>query len=326
MKTVENLKMRNLFKLILLLLIVCLPLMICNGYYLKVLGNVMLYSIVAMSVNLLTGFSGQVDFGRCAFMGLGAYFSGLTMTRLGTPFLVSFIGAGIFSALFGALLGWICKKISFDYLTLITIGFNEICRIIFVNWSDVTGGSKGVAIDRPKIFGFEFSSHISMFYFSLVLMIICFVIISRITKSKIGRAYIAVREDSIAASYSGINVPKVKMNCFIIASFFTGIAGAALAHYTQFLSPSAYTLDESLIILQMAILGGLGSLPGSIVGAAILIILPEVSRTFYDYRLLVMGVMMVVLMLFMPNGILGRNGIKDRLVKLIKSKKSNQEG
>lgn len=327
MQNINEKVRKNALVIILLVLVACVPFIITDTYFLKVIGNVMIYAVIAMSVNLLTGFTGQVDFGRCAFMGIGAYFSGLTMMKLGFPFLIAFAGAGIFSALMGAVLGGICRRISFDYLTLITIGFNEICRIVFMNWTSVTNGSKGMPIDRPKIFGFTFSTHESMFYFAFVLLVLSYIIIRRITKSKIGRSYLAIKGDEIAAAYSGINVAKVKMECFIVASFFTGLAGAALAHYSRFLSPANYSLDESLIILQMAILGGLGSLPGSILGAAILIVFPEVSRTFYDYRLAFMGIMMVLFMLYLPNGILGRNGIADKLKGLVmKRHNGDKEG
>lgn len=296
------------------LVIVCfIPWVITNSYTLKIICNCMLYGIIAMSVNLIVGFSGQLDFGRSALAGLGGYFSCITFTTFGFPFIVSFIGGGLFAMLFGFILGTICRHSSFDYLTLITIGFSEIVRLALQNMKDLTQGTFGFRTSRPEFFGFVFKSQKAMFYFCLVLLIICYILMNRIVKSKWGRAFMAIRDDSIASAYAGIDVPKFKMLCFTIASFFTGIAGAAMVHYTQFASPSNYTTDESLIMLQMAILGGLGSLPGSIIGAAILVILPEISRGFYMYRLLFMGILMVVLMLWSPNGLFGRNGVADKL-------------
>ncbi len=298
--------------------VVLIPLYITNTYALKIICNVMLYSIIALSVNLIVGFCGQLDFGRAAFAGLGAYFSAVTFNKLGLPFIVCFLGGAVFAALVGGLLGMLCRYTSFDYLTLITIGFSEICRKFFINWRPITNGAFGLATKRPSFFGITLASHQSMFYFSLVLLILCYVVIRRITRSKIGRAFKAIRDDSIAASYAGINVPNYKVLCFVIGSFFTGLAGAAMVHYTMFTAPTNYTLDESIIMLQMAILGGLGSLPGSIVGAAILIIMPEISRPFYNYRLLFMGILMVVLMLFAPKGIMGTGGLRDQLVAFVK--------
>ena len=317
---------KNISVIVLLLLVCLIPMVITNTYTLKIFCNVMLYAIIAMSINLIVGFSGQLDFGRGAFAALGGYFSAICFTTFGVPFLISFIGGGLFAMLFGAILGTICRHSSFDYLTLITIGFNEIVRLSIQNMKFLTGGSFGFQTGRPKIFGFEFKTHQSMFYFCLVLLVICYILIHRLTQSKMGRAFKAIRDDSLASSYAGIDVPKYKMYCFTIGSFFTGIAGAAMIHYTKYASPTNYTTDESLIMLQMAILGGLGSLPGSIIGALILVVLPEISRSFYQYRLLFMGILMVVLMLFAPNGLLGRGGVKDKLVAYMGKKSGRKEG
>ncbi|MDI6870979.1 MAG: branched-chain amino acid ABC transporter permease [Bacillota bacterium] len=303
--------------LIVLVLAALIPLVVRGDYHLRVLNMVMLYSIVALSINLIVGFSGQLDFGRSAFVGLGAYWSAILMLRLHVPFLVAFLSAGLFCTLIGAGLGLLCRKSSFDYLTLITIGFNEICRLIFLNWLPVTNGAMGLRrIPAPSLFGFTFDTNVRYFYFSLVLLTLCYVAIRRITKSKLGRAFEAVRDDPIAAAYSGIRVPDYKVLNFALASFFTGIAGSAMVHYTQYASPFNYTLDESIYQLQMAILGGLGSLPGSILGTALLVIAPEISRVFYEYRLMFVGVLMVVMMIWAPNGILGRAGIGERVIGL----------
>lgn len=315
-------KIKIISGLVLLAAFCTVPWIITNSYIIKILSNVMLYSIIALSINLIVGFSGQLDFGRAAFAGLGGYFSAIMYTTYHVPFIVAFIGGGLFAALIGALLGMLCRYTSFDYLTLITIGFAEICRKIFQQWYAVTNGSFGFKTSRPSFFGYTLNSPASMFYFSLILLIICYILIKRITESKMGRAYQAIRDDSIAAAYAGIDVPKYKLYCFTIGSFFTGIAGAAIVHYTMFASPNNYTIDDSLIMLQMPILGGLGSLPGSILGTAILVILPEISRAFYQFRLLFMGVLMVILMLFAPNGLLGKHGVRDKIVELYQKRKS----
>lgn len=295
------------------------PLVVTNNYFLRVANMVLLYSIVALSINLIVGFCGQLDFGRSAFVGLGAYWSALAMLRLHAPFLLSFLTAGLFCALVGTGLGMLCRKSSFDYLTLITIGFNEICRLIFLNWQPVTNGAMGLRrIPAPSIFGYVFNTNIRYFYLSLVLLALCYVAIQRITKSKLGRAFEAIRDDPIAAGYSGIRVPDFKVLNFAVASFFTGLAGSAMVHYTQYASPFNYTLDESIYQLQMTILGGLGSLPGSILGTGLLVVAPEISRVFYEYRLMFVGFLMVIMMIWAPNGILGRNGIGERVIGLMR--------
>lgn len=310
-------KSSHMFKIktIVVLAAIAVPWGMTNEYYLRVLTMVLLYSIVAFSINLVVGFCGQLDMGRAAFVGLGAYWSALMTTKMHLPFLISFISAGFFAALVGLVLGLICMKSSFDYLTLITIGFLEICRLVMLNWISVTNGAMGIRmVPPPNAFGFSLDSNKALFYFALVLLIICYIAIKRIAKSKIGRAFEAIRDDPIAAAYNGINVPLYKTLNFAIASFFTGIGGAALVHFTQYASPYNYTLDQSIYQLQFAILGGLGSLCGSIIGTAILVVAPEISRVFYEYRLLFVGLIMVVMMLYAPNGILGKNGIGEKVI------------
>lgn len=303
------------YDLVIALLALVIPLIIKNDYYLRVINMVLLYSVVALSINLVVGFCGQLDFGRAAFVGLGAYSSSLMMLKLNLPFWVSFLGAGLFAAFFGMLLGILCMKSSFDYLTLITIGFLEIVRLIMLNWIPVTNGAMGLrGVPAPSFFGYYFDTNVKFFYFALVFLAVCYIAIERLSKSKLGRAFGALRDDPIAAAYSGINVPLFKMINFTIASFFSGLAGSALVHYTQYASPYNYTLDQSIYQLQFAIIGGLGHLFGSIIGTAILVIAPEISRVFYEYRLMFIGIIMVVMMIYAPNGIMGRQGIGEKVI------------
>jgi len=314
---------------IFIVFMIFIPFIVKDEYQLRIINLVLLYSIVALSINLIVGFSGQLDFGRSAFVGLGGYWSATMMLRFHLPFIIAFISAGLFCAFVGFVLGMLCRKSSFDYLTLITIGFNIICMQVFLNWIPITNGAMGLRlVPSAALFGFSFDTNFKFFYFAFFLLIICYIVIKRIVKSKIGRAFEAIRDDPIAASYSGINVANFKVIDFTIASFFTGIAGAAIASYSNYISPFICTLDESIYQLQMAILGGLGSLPGSILGAAVLVIVPEISRTFYEYRLMFVGFLMVVMMLWVPNGILGRNGIGERVIGIknfIQMKKNKQK-
>lgn len=320
MKKLGQTKIKMIVLSAFLLIMVCIPFVVSNTYVLKVLNNVMLYSIVALSVNLILGFCGLLDFGRSAFVGIGTYCFAIVMTRYTSiPWIVAFLGTGIVTALIGWVVGAFLERTSFDYLTLITVGIIEIVRLFLVNCTSITNGAMGItSVPSPQFFGFVLKSHLQFYYFALLLLIICYVLIYRLTKSYKGRAFMAIRDDEIAASYSAINLPRYKALCFGVASFFTGIGGAAMVSYSRYASPYNFTIDEGLILCQMAILGGLGSLPGSILGAAILVIVPELSRTAYEYRLLIMGVMMVVLMLFCPNGLLGKNGLKDIIVNYVK--------
>jgi branched-chain amino acid transport system permease protein len=314
MINIKNRKI-NYVNLLIFLVVIFIPFITKDEYQLRIINMVLLYSIVALSINLIVGFAGILDFGRAAFVGLGGYWSAIMVLRLNIPFIIAFISAGLFCALIGFFLGMLCRRSTFDYLTLMTMGFNVICIKIFLNWIPVTNGPMGIRlIPSPVLLGFKFDTNLKFFYFALGLLAICYIVIKRITNSKIGRAFEAMRDDPIAAAYSGINVANYKVINFALASFFTGVAGAAIAHYTNYISPYICTLDESIYQLQMAILGGLGSLPGSILGSAILVIAPEISRTFYEYRLMLVGFLMVAMMLWSPNGILGRNGIGEKVI------------
>jgi branched-chain amino acid transport system permease protein len=168
----------------------------------------------------------------------------------------------------------------------------------------------------PSIFGFEFDNNTRFYYLALVFLGLSYVAIRRICDSKIGRAFEAIRDDPVAAEYSGINIQFYKILNFAIGSIFTGLAGSLSVHYTQYASPFNFTLDESIYQLQMAILGGLGSLPGSLVGTFILVVLPEISRSFYEYRLFLVGLLMVLMMLRFPNGLLGKDGVGEQVIGL----------
>ena len=298
-----------------LLLALVLPLIIQDEYQIRVMNVFFLYAVVSMSINLIVGTCGLLDMGRAAFMGLGAYCSAIFSVKLGVPFIFSFILAGVFAGIVGAILGFLCRKSTFDYLTLITIGFNVICQVLFLNWIPVTNGVMGISgVPVPNIFGFHFDTNTRFYYFALSFLFVCYVTIKRLTGSKLGRAFQAIRDDPIAAEYSGINVEFYKILNFAMGSVYTRLAGALFVHYTQYASPFNYTLDESIYQLQMAILGGLGSLPGVMVGTFILVVLPEISRSFYEYRLLFVGILMVLMMLYFPNGLLGKAGVGEKLI------------
>jgi ABC-type branched-chain amino acid transport system, permease component len=306
---------KNGKRILLLVFALLLPLVIRDEYHIRILNVFYTYAVVALSINLIVGFCGQLDMGRSAFMGLGAYCSAILSVKLGVPFVLAFVLSGVFAGLTGIALGFLCRKSTFDYLTLVTIGFNVICQVVFLNWIPVTGGVMGISrVPAPSILGFHFDTNIRFYYLALAFLVCSYVAIKRITKSKMGRAFEAIRDDAIAAEYSGINVQFYKILNFAIGSVFTGLAGSLSVHYSQYASPFNFTLDESIYQLQMAILGGLGSLPGSLVGTFILVVFPEMSRSFYEYRLLFVGILMVVMMLYFPNGLLGNAGVGERLI------------
>jgi len=307
--------LKNKSRILLLAFALSLPMIITDEYWIRILNVFYTYAVVALSINLIVGFCGQLDMGRSAFMGLGAYCSAILSVKLGVPFALAFVLSGVFAGVTGAVLGFLCRKSTFDYLTLVTIGFNVICQVLFLNWIPVTGGVMGISrVPPPDFFGFTFDTNTRFYYLALAFLVCSYAVIRRITKSKMGRAFEAIRDDSVAAEYAGINVQYYKILNFTVGSVFTGLAGSLSVHYSQYASPFNFTLDESIYQLQMAILGGLGSLPGSLVGTFILVVFPEMSRAFYEYRLLFVGILMVVMMLYFPNGLLGNAGVGERLI------------
>jgi branched-chain amino acid transport system permease protein len=311
--------MKNKWGFILLVAAFFLPFLIRDEYYIRIVNVFYNYAVVALSINLIVGFCGQLDMGRAAFMGLGAYCSAIMSVKFGVPFIAAFVISGVFSGLIGALLGFLCKKSTFDYLTLVTVGFNVIVQTLLLNWIPVTGGVMGISrVPVPSIFGFVFDTNTRFYYLALAFLALAYITMRRICNSKLGRAFEAIRDDPVAAEYAGINVQLYKIINFAIGSVFTGLAGSLSVHYTQYASPFNFTLDESIYQLQMAILGGLGSLSGSLLGTFILVVLPEVSRAFYEYRLFIVGLLMVIMMLRFPNGLLGRDGVGEQVIGLRK--------
>lgn len=323
----QNKSLKIVLAAVIALVLIVLPNCVSSDYMVRVINNALLYSVIAMSANLLMGFCGLLDFGRSAFCATGAYWSAILMMKLNVPFIIAFLTAGLFSAACGMLLGLVSKNAGGDFMTLMTIAFNEIVRLLVQNLKGLTGGTVGLYnIPSVQFFGIQLNTHRTFYYFALVLAILSFVILRIVTKSKMGRAFEAIRDDEIAASFSGIDTGMYRVYCFAVASFFTGLAGAAMAHYANFASPLLYTTNESLIILQMAVLGGLASLPGSVVGAFIIVIVPELSRTFYEYRMLFTGVIMLLLMLFCPDGLFGKQGVGKRVIGLAFGRKKKNEG
>ena len=300
--------------------------------------------LLASSLNLVLGFLGQLSLGHCGFMAIGAYTAALLSlgceragvfenTREPMYLVIVFaciLAAGVLAALVGLLVGIPALRLKGDYLAIITLGFgmiiiNIINNLPFCGQDGLSQGSAAASLYKNGL-GFGTKSKVSFLWVAIVVTVVCMTMMFMFIRSKYGRAIKAIRDDEIAASFSGIDTGMYRVYCFAVASFFTGLAGAAMAHYANFASPLLYTTNESLIILQMAVLGGLASLPGSIVGAFIIVIVPELSRTFYEYRMLFTGVIMLLLMLFCPDGLFGKQGVGKRVIGLAFGRKKKNEG
>lgn len=282
-----------------------LPFLITNNYHLNLLNQVIINSVIVIGLNFITGLTGQMNLGTAGIFAMGAYTSTLLSTRLSVnPWigLLAAIGMGI---LIGAGLGYPSLRVKGVYLSLTTIGFSEIIRILITNLSQITGGALGVSgIPSYSILGFKFSTNRSVYYLYLVFLIILTVLAYRVTNSKWGRAFKAIKDNPEAVEAVGLNISALKIMAFTFAAVYGCIAGAMYSHYIGFINPSAYNVEFSINYVVMLIIGGIGSVPGAIVGAIVVTLVPEFLRFMENYYWLVFSVITLLFVIFLPNGIM----------------------
>ncbi len=270
-----------------------------SPYYYQIVIVICINVILALSLNLVTGFAGQLSLGHAAFMGIGAYTSGILTSGLGAPFAVALLAGGVSSAACGLLIGLPTLRLKGDYLAIATLGFGEIIRVTILNMK-ITGGAFGLR-GIPKFTNLPIA---------LGLAVLAYLVSKRLSRSRFGRALVAIREDEVAAQAMGIDTTRHKVIAFIIGASWAGIAGGLFAHWFRYLNPSSFTFVKSVEILSMVVLGGMGSLGGSVLGAAVLTYAPEflrsVSPFVSQYRMLFYGALLVIMMLVRPQGLLGR--------------------
>lgn len=283
-----------------------LPLVLTNNYHLGIATRIVMYMILASSVNVMNGYSGQFAIGHAGFLCVGAYTAAILMTRGGMSFFLALPLAGIVTALFGLLVSFPIGRLSGIYLGFVTLGFSEIVRILCLNWTPVTGGPMGIkAIQGPSLFGLSLQSPRGYYYIifgMLVFMVFC---TGRILKSRIGRAWISIRENEAAAASLGISIARYKTMNIMYATFWEGCAGAFMATYYHFVDSSMFVTDESFNILSMAIVGGMGTLAGPLVGAVVINIITEAFRFLSEYRMVIYALLIIVMMWLRPQGIAG---------------------
>lgn len=277
-----------------------------NDYYRDVLTLTGMYAVLALGLNLMVGQTGLLNLGYVAFYAIGAYSYAILSTRFGLAFWPGLVVGAATSAFMALLIGLSTLRLRGDYFAIVTLGLGEITRIVLNNSDSVTGGPNGISrIGRPAIGAMVFSTPLDFYYLILIIAIITVFAMNRLMVSRIGRAWVAIREDEIAAEAMGINTFRLKLLAFVVASAWAGMVGVFFAAKMAFVSPESFTFFESVIILCMVVLGGMGSIPGIILGAFLLVTLPEVFRDFADYRMLGFGVALVLMMVFRPQGLLG---------------------
>ncbi|MGE5575965.1 MAG: branched-chain amino acid ABC transporter permease [Syntrophothermus sp.] len=283
---------------------------VLNAYYTQVLTIMGINTIMALGLNLITGVTGQLSLGHAAFMSIGAYGAAILTLNYGAPFWLALLFGALLAAFFGVLLGFPTLRLSGDYLAIATLGFGEITRVILLNL-DIAGRALGLS-------GIPHSASFSGVWILAILSIIAMVFIGN---SRLGRAFLAIREDEIAAEAMGVNSTSYKIQAFAIGSFFAGLGGGLYAHYITYLNPSDFGFMKSIEILNMVVLGGMGSIPGTILGAGVLTAIPELLRAVREYRMLFYGGLLIFMMIFKPNGLLGGvhfSTIRDWFVRLFK--------
>ncbi len=278
-----------------------------NSYSLDVFTSALFYTMLALGLNLLVGDLGLLNLGYIAFYGIGAYTYAILSTKFGIGFWGSLMLGGIAASVFSLIIAIPTLRLKGDYLAIATLGFGEIVRIMLNNWDSLTNGPNGIMnIPRPSLPWIQLSTGIRFFYLVLFFVILQVYILYRIKRSRFGRYAVAIRENEQAAEMVAINTYKIKTLYFMLSAFFGGIAGVMFASKQMFVSPDSFTFIESVYVLAMVILGGMGNIAGVILGAFTLVILPELLREFVLYRMLIFALLLITMMLFKPEGLLGK--------------------
>ena len=296
-----------------------------NRYVIDTGTTVLIYVMLGWGLNVVVGLAGLLDLGYVAFYAVGAYAYALLSTQFGWGFWEALPVAGGVAATFGILLGWPTLRLRGDYLAIVTLGFGEIIRVILVNWTDFSGGPNGIAsIPRPSFFGLPFKppgddptfasffgleytpAHriVFLYYLILTLALLTNLFVKRLRKLPVGRAWEAMREDEIACKAMGMNVTNIKLSAFALGAMLGGFAGVFFAARQGFISPESFTFNESAIILAIVVLGGMGSQLGVVLASLVLVLIPELGRDFAEYRMLLFGAAMILIMVWKPGGIL----------------------
>lgn len=287
--------------------------MIIETYYLHIIILVLIYAILAISFNIQLGYGKLFNLSHIALFGIGAYTSALLTVDVGMPFIVGFILGGLVAAFFGMLIAVPALQLKGDYFAIATLGFAEIIRIITHNEQWLTHGQFGVSgIARPEVMGISFASYELFVVLTFILLLITYAVMEKLIRSPFGRVLKGIRENEIAAMSLGKDIFMFKLQTIIICSFFAGLAGSLYAHYVQYISPKDFAITPLLAILAMVVLGGIGNNRGSILGAAIFMVIPELLRfsglpsdIYAPVRQIIIGLMLVLLMLVRPQGIIG---------------------
>lgn len=276
-------------------------------YQTNIMISALIYVMLGLGLNIVVGLAGLLDLGYVAFFAVGAYSYALLNLHYGLTFWIALPLGGLLAGCFGLILGYPVLRLRGDYLAIVTLGFGEIIRLVLENWNEFSYGPSGIAnIPKPPLFGLDLSLNqktIYLFYILVALVIFTIFVINRLQDSRIGRAWIALKDDEIACQAMGINKANTKLRAFALGATWAGMGGVIFAAKTTFINPASFTIWESVIILCTVVLGGMGSILGVVSGALLLILLPEYLRDFGQFRMITFGTVLVLMMVFRPGGI-----------------------
>lgn len=283
-------------------------------YVFRTVIIISLYIVLALSLNFVIGFAGQLSMGHAAFYGIGAYVTALLTVEAKLSFWPAMLASAVVAALFGFLLGIPTLRLKGDYLAITTIGFGELVRLVLINWVDVTRGPAGIpGVPSPGILGRQINSNAGYYYIILAIMALTVVVSNRLLNSRLGRGLIAIRDDETAAVAMGINPTNLKIMAFVLGAAIAGLAGSFFASYIHYVNPDNFTYVESVAILCMVVLGGTGSIPGVVAGAIILAALPEFLRDISTYRYAIYGMLLIIMMIIRPQGMISMEILKGKI-------------
>ena len=315
----------NLALLIILVATLLVPMVITESYHLHLVNITYIYIIMALSLGLIVGFIGELSLGHAAFFAIGAYTSALITKDLGLSFWITLPIAITFATLTGFLVGYPALRLKGPFFAITTLAFGEIIRLVINNLEELTRGAMGLPgikppnpITIPRLFTIDFYDRRVFYYLILSFVLLSIIIVYRIVNSRVGRAFVAIREDDVLAKSIGVNVMRFKIIAFLVSSGMAGLGGALYAHYFLFISPVTFDVSQSINMVLMVIIGGSTSILGPILGAFLITLLPEILRAIAEYRMVIYGAILVLAIIFMPEGIVGT--IKDKISPFLLNK------
>jgi len=309
-------KLRTIGWLIAVIILLIAPLFL-GKYTIFLLSLLAVYALVSLGLNLLMGYTGQIAAGHAGFLALGAYFTAIIGENLQwMPCPLILLLAGVFTGAIGFLIGIPILRLKGFYIAMATLAFGVVVSEVILQWSSITGGDDGFSVPTARLAGFAFDSDFKLYYLIIPVTLLMTVLARNLVNGYIGRAFIALRESEIAAQTIGIDLARYKTIAFAISAFYTGVAGGLFAYLITYLSPDAFTIELSVDFIAMIVIGGMGSILGSIIGAVILTGMQQVLAGLLDLQILIFGLSLIVFMIFMPKGISGMiSDLKERFVR-----------